>query len=93
MIPTHDEHADLNHPAFIHCNCGMKREHMKQLCFKKRHFACAASGEVLCLHTPSRARHSLVSVREMSNKKQLTGKKKMLLKKAIQEVCAHSFHS
>ena len=35
MILTHDEHADLNHLAFIHCKCAMKREHMKQLCFKR----------------------------------------------------------
>ena len=35
MILTHDEHADLNHLAFIQCKCGMKREQMKQLCFER----------------------------------------------------------
>ena len=68
MFLTHS-HADLNHqslePMQVHL---MKRGHMKQLCNTARNEknmrVCC-----VCLHTPSRARHSPIFVREMSSKK------------------------
>ena len=75
----------------------MKREHMKQLCYtaQRETSACAASGDVFCLHLPSRARNSLLSVPEMSNKKnRLTCQvvwrfKKSVLTRSSPAICAN----
>ena len=52
---------------------------------------CGARGEVFCLHSPTRARHSLMSVREIKKNNRLTGKEMCIV--AVQEICTHSFHS
>ena len=51
----------------------MKREQMKQLPHgaQREKFACVLRPRKCSVFTPSRARHSLMSVREMSNKKSI----------------------